>query len=200
MLSKVKILRPVVSDSLRTLSAALSENPPTLHPRKLFSTSQIFNIRKIQINEEDADAKSGKRNVSIEGVVSELPKQTVILPKYSKVDGCTSAGENCHPLCRLSSVHEIKHTDVLILKQFIDHEGKMINREVTGLCRRQHVRMTKLIKMAAKAGLLPSDLDIFREEKKKIPAAKLNSYWDEATIDIQWLEIQRKEKIRSFKK
>ena len=194
------MIRPVITKNLRS-NNLVSKNSTTLNSTcKLFSTSQAKNIRKIEINEEDADPKSGKRNISIEGVISELPKQNLMMPEYSKASGCKSAADNCHPLCRFSSVHEIKHTDVLILRQFMDHEGKMISREITGLCKRQHVRMTKLIKMAAKAGLFPSNLDIFREEKQSVPASKLNSYWDESTIDIQWLELQRKEKIRTFKK
>lgn len=42
----------------------------------------------------------------------------------------------------------------------------------------------------------------FKEEKTSTtkPWAKYNSYWDEKTIDIQWLDKERKKKIRSFKK
>ena len=199
MLPKLHSLRPIVFDGVRSLSRK-SEKSLLDSTSRLFSTSHIWSVRRIQINEEDPDSKSGKRNISIEGVVNEIPKQNLIMPAYSNANGCQSAGANCHPLCRFSSVHEIKHTDVLILKQFMDHEGKMISREVTGLCRRQHTRMSKLIKMAAKAGLFPLETDIFRDEKKRVPAAKLNSYWDESSIDIQWLEIQRRDKIRSFKK
>ena len=77
--------------------------------------------------------------------------------------------------------------DVLILSQFMESTGKIMNREVTGLCKRQHVRVEKLIKMAAKAGLFPKELDQFREEKATKPGADLNCYYDERTIDIQHL-------------
>ena len=59
--------------------------------------------------------------------------------------------------------------------------------------------MDKLIGMAQKAGLMGSK-DKFKTEKKTVPWAKYNSYWDEKTIDVQWNEKKRKEKIRSFKK
>ena len=198
MFSKITILRAVFSSSSRTSNLVPEYTKHLKSSCNLYSTSQTYNIRKIEIN-EDADSKSGKRSISIEGVVSDLPKENLILSSYSSANGCKSASENCHPLCRFSAVHEIKHTDVLILKQFLDHEGKMISREITGLCRRQHQRMSKLIKMSAKAGLLPLNLDQFREEKTKSPWAKFNSYWDESTIDIQWLEKKRKDKLKSFK-
>ena len=198
MFSKITILRSVFSSSSRTSNLVPEYTKHLKSACNLYSTSQTYNIRKIEIN-EDADSKSGKKSISIEGVVSDLPKENLILSSYSSANGCKSASEKCHPLCRFSAVHEIKHTDVLILKQFIDHKGEMISREITGLCRRQHQRMSKLIKMSAKAGLLPLNLDQFREEKTKNPWAKLNSYWDESTIDIQWLEKKRKDKLKSFK-
>ena len=45
--------------------------------------------------------------------------------------------------------------DVLILEQFVEGDGKLISRTVTGLCKRQQFRITKLVKMAQKAGLMP---------------------------------------------
>jgi hypothetical protein len=45
--------------------------------------------------------------------------------------------------------------------------------------------------MAQKAGLMATK-DIFAEEKRTDPTKKNNCYWDEKSIDIQWLERQRK--------
>lgn len=90
-------------------------------------------------------------------------------------------------------------SDVLILNQFLRDDGKIIEREVTGLCRRQHKRMDKLIKMAQKAGLFPNK-DYYQKEREDPdkPWLKLNSYWDEKTIDIQWLTNERKNRIKSW--
>ena len=52
--------------------------------------------------------------------------------------------------------------DVLILHQFMQKDGKIMDRQVTGLCHRQHMRMDKLIRMAQKAGLFPKQLDQYR--------------------------------------
>ena len=51
---------------------------------------------------------------------------------------------------------------VLILEQFLGQNGLIIDREVTGLCKRQQKRMEKLIKMAQKAGLIPPHRDFYQ--------------------------------------
>ncbi len=92
--------------------------------------------------------------------------------------------------------------DVLILDQFVEGSGNVIPRFVTGLCNRQHYRITKLVKMAQKAGLMPAK-DYFGKEKENedgsTPWAKLNTYWDDSTPDKQWIERLRKDKIKSFR-
>ena len=50
---------------------------------------------------------------------------------------------------------EFSFSDVLILEQFVEGDGKLMSRTVTGLCKRQQFRITKLVKMAQKAGLMP---------------------------------------------
>jgi len=200
MFSTIRSVATMASTNIRSVIAASQQSQISHSARMQFSTSLNFNVREIKINEEDPDKKTGKRNISVEGVVSDLPNQKLVAPTFSKANGCQNASESCHPLCRFDFVHEIKHTDVLILKQFMDNKGQVINRQITGLCRRQHTRVTKLIKMAAKAGLFPENMDMFKLEKKKLPATRLNAYWDDSSIDIQYLEQERREKIRSFKK
>ena len=168
--------------------------------REQFSTNLCFRVREIKISEECSDEKTGKKKIIVEGIVNHLPNERLVAPTYSNTRGCQNVSENCHPLCRFNFVHEIKHTDVLILRQFMENGGQIISREITGLCRRQHTRMSKLIKMAAKAGLFPEKQDIFRAEKEKLPATRFNSYYDESTIDIQHRELERKSKIKTFKK
>lgn len=54
------------------------------------------------------------------------------------------------PVC--ASGLDIKHTDVLILSQFVRSDGCMLPRRVTGLCKRQQKRVGTLVTMAHKAG------------------------------------------------
>lgn len=54
------------------------------------------------------------------------------------------------PVC--ASGLDIKHTDILILSQFVRSDGCMLPRRITGLCRTQQKRMSNLVSMAQKAG------------------------------------------------
>lgn len=58
--------------------------------------------------------------------------------------------EKACPVC--ASELNIKHTDVLILSQFVRSDGCMLPRRVTGLCRSQQKRISTLVTMAHKAG------------------------------------------------
>ena len=45
--------------------------------------------------------------------------------------------------------------------------------------------------MAQKAGLMPNK-DFYTEEKTADRSNKNNTYWDEKSIDVQWLQRQKK--------
>ncbi|EFN65628.1 28S ribosomal protein S18a, mitochondrial [Camponotus floridanus] len=78
----------------------------------------------------------------------------------------------------------VKHTDVLILSQFLRSDGCMLPRRVTRLCDVQQKRVTALVAMAQKAGLMPN---LTPKSSKKNPKRrrdwkKFNMYFDEKTI------------------
>ena len=129
----------VIQNAIRIISRSLS-----------VSTHRSY--REVTIKEDG-------NKITIEGIPKESDrKDRIVEPEFlrsTSSDSC-DAKENCHPLCRFSQVHEIKHTDVLILEQFVESNGKIIPRNVTGLCERQHYRMNKLIGMAQKAGIMGS--------------------------------------------
>lgn len=50
----------------------------------------------------------------------------------------------------------VKHTDVLILSQFVRSDGCMLPRRITGLCSRQQKKVGKMVTMAQKAGKIYS--------------------------------------------
>lgn len=47
----------------------------------------------------------------------------------------------------------VQHTDVLILKQFLKEDGEVLNRKVTGLCKKQQKKLLVIAKQAKQAGL-----------------------------------------------
>ena len=127
---------------------------------KLFSTSSSRAIRKIVVKEEG-------KTITIEGAKEESPRaKNMIDPKLFSASSSCEAYEKCHPLCQFDKIHEIKHTDLLILEQFVDSEGELMPRKLTKLCERQHYRLNKLVGMAQKAGLMESkDKYVFQNDR-----------------------------------
>lgn len=96
-----------------------------------------------------------------------------------KPDGET--GKAC-PLCALDL--DVKHTDVLILSQFMRSDGSVLPRRVTGLCSKQQRRITWLVIMAQKAGLMPNlaPATSKRDPSRRYGSKKFNRYFDENTL------------------
>lgn len=87
--------------------------------------------------------------------------------------------------CRLcSSEIDLKHTDVLILSQYLRSDGCMLPKKVTGLCNRQQKRVTLLVAMAHKAGLMPNinPANSKKDPHKRFGWKKCNKYFDEDTL------------------
>ncbi|CAK9809275.1 28S ribosomal protein S18a, mitochondrial [Anthophora plagiata] len=91
------------------------------------------------------------------------------------------------PIC--SSGIDIKHTDVLILNQFVTSEGCILPRRITGLCKIQQKRISSLILMAQSAGLMQrrSPLGGLLHPLQKRKWKKYNSYYDETTIKARYM-------------
>lgn len=87
--------------------------------------------------------------------------------------------------CRLcSSEIDLKHTDVLILSQYLRSDGCMLPKTVTGLCSRQQVRVRLLVAMAQKAGLMPNinPANSNKDPHKRFGYKRYNKYFDEDTL------------------
>ena len=97
----------VIQNAIRIISRSLSVSTPRSY-------------REVTIKEDG-------NKITIEGIPKESDrKDRIVEPEFlrsTSSDSC-DAKENCHPLCRFSQVHEIKHTDVLILEQFVESNGK----------------------------------------------------------------------------
>lgn len=94
---------------------------------------------------------------------------------------CGSGLQFC-PQCSLGL--DVKHTDVLILSQFVRSDGCILPRRVTGLCKRQQRRIGALVIMAQKSGLMPNINPSWskKDPKKRYQWKKYNKYFDEETI------------------
>ncbi|XP_018801749.1 PREDICTED: 28S ribosomal protein S18a, mitochondrial [Bactrocera latifrons] len=93
-----------------------------------------------------------------------------------------ACGTRFCPECTLGL--DIKHTDVLILSQYVRSDGCMLPRRITGLCHRQQKRIGTLVTMAQKAGLMPNLAPAWskKDPKKRFGWRKFNKYYLEETI------------------
>ncbi|XP_049780396.1 28S ribosomal protein S18a, mitochondrial [Schistocerca cancellata] len=138
-------------------------------PRSLY-TSSVLRLKEIQ------EKKEGKTLI-IEAVTVPSPRQPLLVRTPS--DGP----------CRLCALGlDIKHTDVLILNQFLRSDGCMLPRRITGLCKKQQRKVSILVAMAQKAGLMPNlaPSNSKRDPKRRLKWKKFNTYFDESTIKFKY--------------
>lgn len=89
----------------------------------------------------------------VKGVTVPSPR-TNLLVRAENIGLPRPVDENTgKPTCYMCSLSlEVKHTDVLILSQFVRTDGCMLPRRITGLCRMQQKKIGKMVSMAQKAG------------------------------------------------
>lgn len=167
MLTVIKSIRNVVTTNVGTvLQRSISTTSPKL-------------LKKIR------ETQDGNRLV-IEGVIVPSPREKFFVKTDPNSKAC--------PLCRTNL--DIKHTDVLILSQFVRSDGCMLPRRITGLCKIQQKRVSTMVTMAHKAGLMPNlkPKNSTRDPTKRRDWRKLNTYFDEKTIKFpkyyRWLMYQ----------
>ncbi|VDM16706.1 unnamed protein product [Hydatigera taeniaeformis] len=87
------------------------------------------------------------------------------------------------PIIRLNL--KLRHTDVLILSQFLRPDGTVLPREVSGLTRGSQFYVEMLIERARNAGLLPISIDANGKHtyKERGPHVK-NVYYDTDIIGL----------------
>lgn len=91
--------------------------------------------------------QDAKNTVKIEGILVKSPRDEFLLKEVKEARAC---GERFCPKCSIGL--DVKHTDVLILSQYVRSDGCMLPRRVTGLCSKQQKKMRILVAMAQKAG------------------------------------------------
>lgn len=130
-----------------------------------------------------ASAPMKLKEIHINKVDGKLIIQGAFVPSPRK-DYLIQNNSECCSLCNLDL--DVKHTDVLILSQFVRNDGCMMPRRVTGLCRTQQKKMSKLVSMAHKAGLMCNlaPVNSKKDTTKRKLWKKYNTYFDESTIKV----------------
>lgn len=118
--------------------------------------------------------KEQGNTVIIEGLYVKSEREPYLIKHDNECKAC--------PICRLGL--EVKHTDVLILSQFTRTDGCMLPRRITGLCKKEQRKISAMVSMAQKAGLMsiltPSTSK--KDPKLRKKWKKFNMYFDENTI------------------
>eukprot|EP00088_Acartia_fossae_P060937 TRINITY_DN73075_c0_g1_i1.p1 TRINITY_DN73075_c0_g1~~TRINITY_DN73075_c0_g1_i1.p1 ORF type:complete len:185 (-),score=6.84 TRINITY_DN73075_c0_g1_i1:124-678(-) len=152
-----------------------------------FSSCAVMQHKEIVMKEEN-------NKIIVEGKHVESPRTKYLV-------ACEQSGgqSQCHPFCKSSIASQVKHTDVLILDQFVDPKGELYTREDMGICERQWVRLRKLVEMAQRSGLMPGK-EFYCKDYRQTKWGSQNCYWDEKTIDIQWNRNKQLKKIQYYTK
>lgn len=105
-------------------------------------TFELFVFILVQVAQQ-------KDVLTISGEFIESPRHPMLLKELKDLK-TKSNGKIFCPKCTLGL--DIKHTDVLILSQYIRSDGCMLPRRITGLCKVQQKRIGTLVTMAQKSG------------------------------------------------
>ncbi|KAJ8722253.1 hypothetical protein PYW08_004655 [Mythimna loreyi] len=121
----------------------------------------------------------------IDAVNVPSPRTELLIRAENLPNQVPAASTSEKPPCYMCALGlDVKHTDVLIVSQFVRSDGCMLPRKITGLCRRQQKKMGKLVTMAQKAGLMINLTPDYckKDPKKRRDYKKFNTYFDERTI------------------
>ena len=97
-------------------------------PRQIVRNFNTSLVTFKQIKHTETDHK-----ILVEGIIDKPQAQAVVTEKKSGPN-CGVGSHSCHPFCKSPIVKEVKHTDVLILNQFVDSKGEMYSQEDLGIC------------------------------------------------------------------
>ncbi|XP_042861559.1 28S ribosomal protein S18a, mitochondrial-like [Penaeus japonicus] len=143
-------------------------SPPSRH----IAVSPSLFVKEIIVEATD-------KETTIEGIYKESDRTDVLVKtEHTECGACS--------LCALQL--NLKHTDVLVLSQFMRSDGCMLPKRITGLCGPQQKRVTLLVAMAQKAGLMPNLAPHWSKKnpKKRFGSRKYNRYFDENTLKIRF--------------
>ncbi|XP_055694998.1 39S ribosomal protein S18a, mitochondrial [Lutzomyia longipalpis] len=165
-------LRNSLKDAIKLSLNGINQSSRTL------TTTASLRLKEIKTTQD-------KNHITIEGIMVKSPREEF---QVTQLKEARLRGEKFCPKCTLGL--DVKHTDVLILSQYVRSDGCMLPRRITGLCSKQQRRMSILVAMAQKAGLMSN---LTPENSKKDPKLrfkwkKFNTYFEEhKTKEMKYL-------------
>ncbi|KAM7539152.1 hypothetical protein Aperf_G00000056854 [Anoplocephala perfoliata] len=140
-------------------------------PQRYFVTSSRLCKKEVKRTEEG-------NTVTYEGVPCESERTPNLLDMTGLGDPRIS-----DPIIRLGL--KLRHTDVLILSQFLRPDGTILPRHISGLTQGSQLYVEMLIERAQNAGLLPLSIDVNGKHtyKSRGPHIK-NVYYNSDIVGI----------------
>ncbi|XP_047503508.1 28S ribosomal protein S18a, mitochondrial [Pieris napi] len=162
---------------LSTKAFSILKNAVTSPYIRALSVTSKLNIKELR------EYKEGNKLI-IEGVSLPSPRSELLV-RAEKIPDLVPTKDSEKSLCYMCKLDlDVKHTDVLILSQFVRSDGCMLPRRITGLCRMQQKKVGKMVTMAQKAGLMINLTPSYckKDPRKRYGYKKFNTYYDEKTI------------------
>ncbi|CRK99787.1 CLUMA_CG013095, isoform A [Clunio marinus] len=161
--------------------------PSVILKKNITSTSALC-LKQIEVNHDEQ-----KQSVVIKGKFIDSPNKPYLLKEYIE---CQKEKKRFCPECTLGL--DVKHTDVLILSQYVTPDGSMLPRIATGLCKKQQKRIRTMVVMAQRAGLFDRiskvtkiNDPLYKQLKScNSKGRRLNRYYFEDTIKTDPLTCQ----------
>ncbi|KAH9423143.1 mitochondrial ribosomal protein S18A [Dermatophagoides pteronyssinus] len=127
------------------------------HVASIFTTAEK-RVKEIRIKEDD-------NQITIEGCRIESDRKDQLIKLSHSTCAC--------PLCRLN-LKRLEYSDVLILSQFTESNGRLMSQPDTGLCSNSYRKVKSMVNQAHSAMLLPRP----PEYKSYGPWDDLNHYYE----------------------
>uniref|UniRef100_A0A9J2QB70 28S ribosomal protein S18a, mitochondrial n=1 Tax=Ascaris lumbricoides TaxID=6252 RepID=A0A9J2QB70_ASCLU len=127
---------------------------------------------------------------SVKKIVSETEGNTttvqlVDIPDTDKRKVLKKSDDTCS-LCTCNIPIKVKYSDVLILEQFMREDGTVLPRQLTGLCKKQQLRVERCVMQAHWAGLFP---DRTIPDFDRAGYKRFNRYWND---DMDMYRLKQK--------
>ncbi|XP_077291209.1 mitochondrial ribosomal protein S18A [Arctopsyche grandis] len=154
--------------SLQGIQSANANNAINRH----FNVSAPVAVKQIVTTTQN-------KEMTVEGLRVSSPREHWLVKPTTDV----TVGDRkpCY-MCALDL--DVKHTDVLILSQFVRSDGCMLPKRITGLCSMQQKKIGVMVQMAHRAGLMLNltPKGCKRNISNRKNWKKFNTYFDESTI------------------
>ncbi|OQR78462.1 28S ribosomal protein S18a [Tropilaelaps mercedesae] len=108
-----------------------------------------------------------------------INSHNTVIVEHFLVNSKETEARQCS-LCRMG-IHNVRHTDVLVISQFMDRHGEILPRQITGLCAQQYRRVSISLYQAQRVGLIQNKRHTPKERWQE-----LNNYFGKTRTKVDF--------------